>query len=217
MKTGLKEALIFLSGAAIGGFSSWFVCKKHYEKKAEEEIASVEKAFTDRLNELEDEKEEALDIASNALINSNGYNKDNPGSKEFLRNKSTLEGFVKTANAERIDYTKAFDKNSKETIEVDGVPSDDSAEETHKSGDIYEIPYDKYGTKPGWDVKEIYYYIGDGVVVDDDEQFIDNPDYLLGNVIETSGFNEDGVRNIYIRNEKISTDFEVMKIDGSYA
>lgn len=237
----VREAIIFIGGLVVGAAGSFYFAKKYYQKKADEEIRAVEAAFTEKVNELEDEKNDALNVASKAIINSNGYNKEDPGSQEFLKNKSTLEGFVKTSAADRTNYTEYFEKNSKETIEVDDHPRDDGeegdlgsegsleaedrgmeavtqiGERAISTAGIYEIQYDEYGSKPGYDFKEIYYYVGDGVVVDDEEQFIENPDFILGNVLHDTGFDGDNTRNIYIRNENISTDFEVMKIDGSYA
>ena len=226
----LREAFIFIGGLAIGAVGSFVICKTHFQKKADDEIAAVERAFTAKINEAEDAKDEALDIASKAIINGNGYNREDPGSQEFLRNKSTLEGFVKTAASERVNYEGFFEKNSKETIEVDDHPRDDGEDDEGledgevvsdmtKRGEngIYEISYDEYGSKSGYDFKEVYYYVGDGVVVDDEEQFIENPEFLFGDVLHTSGFDSDATRNIYVRNEGISTDFEIMKIDGSYA
>ena len=238
MKTGLKDTLIFVCGLAIGACGSWFVCKKHYEKKAEDEIASVEKAFTDRINEIEDEKNEALGIASKAIIKSNNYNKEDPGSRELLKNKSTLDGIIKAANTERVDYTHFYgdvEKNSKESIEVDDHPRDSDEDEgvdiqgsdatrlVNGSADsgherlIYEITSDDYGKIIGYDYKELYYYKGDGIMVDENEDIIDNPEFLVGSVLDKSGFKSNDLGTIYIRNESVSSDFEVIKVLGTYA
>lgn len=233
MRREVRELIIFAAGALISGVSTWFLCKKYYQQRADEEIASVEKAFTERLNELESEKDDALVVARDAIVKGNEYVKNDPGSREFLNNKSTLEGFIKTNGADRTDYTKYFEKNSKETIEVDGVPSEDDDEpidDVSKGGDSvslgdikvvspYEITYEEYSTIPGWEFKEFYYFKGDGIVVEESdgaEEIVDNYEYLIGDVIENSGFKLDDRRTLYVRNEAISTDFEITKVDGTY-
>lgn len=233
MKSGVKELLIFSSGLLIGGLSSWFACKKHYEKKAEDEIASVEKAFTDKVNQLEDEKEEVLGTVSKAL----NLNRDDPVSRELINNKSTLDGLIKASQTERVDYSTFYgepEKNSKESIEVDDHPRDDGEDEIDiqdgnamrlvdgktldsKERPIYEITYDDYGKILGYDYKELFYYKGDGTMVDDNEDLIDNPEFLVGKVLDVSGFKTNDVGTIYIRNESVSSDFEVIKVLGTYA
>ena len=241
MRKGVSEAIIFTAGLLVGGISSFIVCKLHYQKKAEEEIASVEKAFTDRINEIEDEKAEALGVASKAIINANEYNKNDPGSRDALSGKSTLlEGMTKIRDSSDQDYTKYYEKNSKETIEVDDHPRDDEPDsdvcdsdekydgtspivelsERVKSPEPYEISGSEYGAMPGWDFKEFYYYQGDGVMVESDdgcEEIIDNYEYLLGNCIEKSGFDKNEVMTIYVRNEDLHMDYEIMKVRGKYA
>lgn len=244
----VKGILAFASGAIISGFTTWFLVKKYYRKKCEEEIASVERAFTERINELEAEKDGVLDAAGKAIVASNEYNREDPGSRSVIQNKSTLDGMIKASKAERIDYT-AYSrsdrndvsgvlasepaKNSVESIEVDDHPHDDGEEEdeAYENGIVevgngrdnikepYEIDYDEYGTNPGFEQKELYFYKGDGVVVESDgegEEIVDNPEYLIGNVIDTSGFRTDEERNLYVRNEYISCDFEIIKVPGTY-
>lgn len=234
----VKGVLIFASGAVVGGLVTWFAVKKYYRKKADAEIESVEKAFTDRINELEDEKEGALDAAGKALVAANDYHRDDPKASEIIRNKSTLDGILKSANAERVNYAAYYsgndisdvEKNSKESIEVDDHPHDDGEDgdasenspefgviDSGKSRGIYEISETEYGSMVGFDYKELYYYKGDGVMVDDQEEFIDNPEFLVGDVLEKSGFKVDDTRTIYIRNESVSSDFEVIKVQGTYA
>lgn len=226
-KQVLKEVLIFAGGLVVGAAGSWFACKTYYQKKAEEEIASVEKAFTDKIHEVEDEKDVALDAASKALLSANDYHREDPGSRELLSNKSTLDGILQSSAADRIDYTTYYAKNSKETIEVDDHPRDDLEEEEDGIGvaidgnsntrAIYEISYDDYGNVAGYDYKELYFYAGDGVMLDDSEDFIDNPEFLVGDVLDKSGFKTNDEKSLYIRNESLGSDFEVIKVLGTYA
>ena len=247
MQIWVKDLGLVVLGAAIGSAVTWLAVKETYRRKAEEEIASVEKAFTDRINEIEDEKAEALGVAEKAILSSNDYS-SNPGASTLIKNRSTLDGMIKASKAERVDYTKYakvenVEKNSVESIEVDDHPHDDWEEGDFENDDSdfgedernhgifvvengrdnladpYEIDYQEYGSIPTYEFKELYFYQGDGTVVEaegESEEIVDNPEYLLGNVLVKSGFNKDNNKTIYIRNEHVSCDFEVMKVFGSY-
>lgn len=248
MRSEVRDLIIFVGGLSIGAIGAWIATKKHYSNKAQKEIESVEAAFSKRLSEIEDEKDGALDVAKKALLSANDYHKEDPGARELIQNKSTLDGIVKAANAERIDYTKYSKgeivrvsdppKNSKEAIEMDDHPRDDGEEfedpydvdTSHgimevgtgrdNLKDPYEIDYQEYGSIPTYEYKELYYYQGDGTVVSAEnggEEIIDNPEYLYGDVLDKSGFKTNSDKSIYIRNEHISCDFEVIKVLGTYA
>lgn len=249
MRSDVRDIIIFAGGMAVGSIVTWFITKKVYEKKASEEIESVERAFEKRLEEIEDEKDGALEVAQKALLSSNDYHKEDPGAREIIQNKSTLDGIIKNASVERVDYTKYSKgdiipvsdppKNSKEAIEVDDHPRDDGEDSFDDPYDIddshgimevgtgrdnlkdpYEIDYTEYGSLPTYEFKELYFYQGDGIVVESEnsgEEIIDNPEYLFGDVLEKSGFKTNSVKTIYIRNEHISCDFEVIKVLGTYA
>lgn len=249
MNKGVRELIIFAGGLVAGAVSTFIGTKIYYRKKAESEIESVEKAFTDRLREIEGEKDDALDAASKALLSANDYHREDPGASEMLRNRSTLDGIIKAGKADRVDYSlysgessladSGFDaaKNSKESIEVDDHPHDDGEEGDMVNDGIdapimemgsgrddlkepYEIDYREYGSLPSFEFKELYFYQGDGTLVEaegETEDIIDNHSYLVGNVLEKSGFTKNEEKTIYVRNEYISCDFEVMKVFGSYA
>lgn len=247
MTRGVRELIIFVGGLVVGAAGSLIATKFYYQKKADGEIESVEKAFTDRLREIEGEKDDALDAASKALLSANDYHREDPGASELLRNKSTLDGIIKAGKADRVDYSLYYGsddgkavsdaaKNSKESIEVDDHPHDDGEDGDMNDGidepiielgsgrddlrEPYEIDYREYGSLPTFEFKELYFYQGDGTLVEaegESEDIIDNHSYLVGNVLEKSGFTKNEEKTIYVRNEYISCDFEVMKVFGSYA
>ena len=251
MNKGIRDLIIFTGGLIVGAASSWVICKKYYSDKAEEEIASVERAFSDRLDEIEEEKNGALDVAKKAILSANDYNKEDPGSRELISNRSTLDGIVKSKNVERIDYTKYSEgdiirvsdppKNSVESIAVDDHPRDDGEDESMESPedaevdyeysharieigngrdnlrDPYEITYDEYGSLPSFEPKELYFYDGDGTMVEGEhEEIIDNYEYLVGDVLAKTGFRSSDLDRIYIRNEHVGCDYEVIRVKGTY-
>lgn len=85
-----------------------------------------------------------------------------------------------------------------------------------EDGQPYEISPDDYGAEIGYDATELMYYQGDGIVADDNDEIVENPAVLIGNVIGDSGFDVDGRTSMYVRNDHISTDFEIYKVRGTY-
>ena len=90
--------------------------------------------------------------------------------------------------------------------------------EFRKEGDgqPYEISPDDYGSIIGYEATELMYYQGDGIVADDNDEIVENPAVLIGNVIGDTGFDVDGRTSMYVRNDHISTDFEIYKVRGTY-
>lgn len=56
MNQSLKNVLIFLSGAAAGGVTTWLSVKKYYELKADLEVESVREAYNRKIEKYEPTK-----------------------------------------------------------------------------------------------------------------------------------------------------------------
>ena len=59
------------------------------------------------------------------------------------------------------------------------------------------------------------YYIYDNVLVDDDE--ILDREEIIGNLIESSGFDNNEDDSLYVRNDKLMTDYEIIKVYKPYS
>ena len=65
----------------------------------------------------------------------------------------------------------------------------------------------------GYDKVNLWYYNVDDVVLDEDEVIVDNIDYTIGwDVFKTL----DTQTQAWVRNDAISTDYEIVRVDGSY-
>lgn len=72
--------------------------------------------------------------------------------------------------------------------------------------------------EPGYDQITITYYEGDGTLADDGDQEIPHVDPIVGQEnLQRFGHGSGDDRIVYIRNERMLTDFEVIKSDGKYA
>ena len=98
--------------------------------------------------------------------------------------------------------------------ELDIIPEPIEARRTRPPRIIKE---DDYGSMPGYDYCELYYYVGDKLVVDvETDTIIDNPEYLIGDSLTKYGFADNAESRIYVRNEALGIDYEVEKKFGSY-
>lgn len=79
-----------------------------------------------------------------------------------------------------------------------------------------EIHVSEFGENPTYATETLTYYIYDDILVDDQEITIDRPEDLVGGVLLESGFTQNGQDNIYIRNHRLRTDYEIIKVYAGY-
>ena len=241
MNSTVKGIIIFTSGVLVGAGGMYIGLKKYFEKLEDSHVEDVKAAYGKRLDELEDARKIALGAATEAITASDAYKNgrigDNESTREALKGVGMMDGIVKSKAGERIDYTSysrgiteveeaakgivkddLFPREEDEGDEEDGDDPDDIPEEVVEgaSGGIYEISPEKLGTIIGYASNELMYYQNDGIVTDENDEIVDNPESIIGNLIKESGFDEDGRTSMYVRNDRISTDFEIYKVRGTY-
>ena len=238
ISVNLREILIFGAGSIFGGAVTALLTKDYFSKKAEEEAADRWRCEYEKLLELEKSRKivklDPSDVdeetykkaaeAEKASRDSEIKEKEPYSLKKKGFERSTFERYLAGAGYDKVDY-KAFYSNEgvKEENLEDLHPMDDGEEEklvqkeskkTYKDPKI--IPADSYGDMPGWENEELYYYKEDDVLVDSDETIIENREYLIGNALTKYDFKHSDERAIYVRNEAISTDFMITKVDGAF-
>ena len=203
MKT-LQTILIVIASAGISGTTGYFVAKKKYEKKADEEIESVKKAFNEHLNELT-KAGEKIDIP----MTRNGYSKY---SKKKLSEKKTNKESDReplptdpVAVDNYIDYSAPYRTSSK------NVKTEKKFVEGEKGATSNDEPYiispDDFMAS-SYESSTLLYY-ADGVLADDDNNVISSYIGLIGpKALNSFGqYQED---TVFVRNDKLKTDFEII-------
>ena len=99
----LKEAIIFVSGAAVGGLAAAFYFKRKYAKKAAEDIKSVvdtyEKAMFTAAQKNEEEKEkDQSEIKPELELKEKPYSKLEPAAKVDEPYAITMEEYERNEN-----------------------------------------------------------------------------------------------------------------------
>ena len=242
MNNSVKNILIFMSGAAVGATSMYFGVKKYFEAKADLEISEVRQVYEDRVNEIEPHKssidgdikgpekielKETVNRLNNKpdltdytkYFNSNGQKMD--GVSEVLRDAkedADKDGLSEEELAEREGpqddepYTDEEDRD--QTIDaIDYQLNGASREAIENDKEPYEIdPSDYELTCSNYEKQSLLWYQFDEVLADEDEEEVADTYRLIGNVLETSGFTDNDVDAIYIRNDKTMVDYEITKI-----
>ncbi len=202
MKSKFINVLMFAAGAAIGSAVTWKVVKTKYEQIAREEIESVKEAFADRLADIQGET-----------------------SEQTVENESDED----TGRSEQIDWDKLEDLDE-EDEEEEYVPTRDDLNEyatlassyTNEKGGAKKMerapyviaPYD-FGELDGYSQIELTYYEGDDTLEDDEYNIITDRDELLGpKALTTFGEYEDDA--VFVRNERLRTDFQILKDPRTY-
>lgn len=197
MKCKFINVLMFSVGAAIGSAVTWKVVKTKYEKIAQEEIDSVKEAFTDRLANLQ----EQVDDYSEA-----------------------------DAAEERADRASQINWNELEDLDEEdiGLEGDDLAEYaqlasiyTNEKGGAksmakkpYVISPDDFGELDDYNRISLTYY-ADGIVEDEDREIVNDVDEIIGEDSLTH-FGEYEDDSVFVRNDYLRTDFEILKDYRSY-
>ena len=193
MKSKLFNVLIFTVGAAVGSAVTWKVMKSRYERIVQEEIESIKDAFASRAEEATDD----------------GQNETKQINWEELEDLDKSELEEDFTAADRMQYAQIANKYAGEKGGANDMANDGAR-------DPYVIaPYD-FGELDGYDQIELTYYEGDDVLEDEEYNVITNRNELIGadSLFTFGEYEEDAV---FVRNDRLKADFQILKDYGTYA
>lgn len=146
---------------------------------------------------------------------------------------SKISGDAKSAVDERYEQIAAELEHPMEDDDEDedGVPITEAEREYERINRLGEevsnlvnsnspphvIDYDDYGKSGYLDEVDLYYYAGDGTLVDDEDHIVPSPEDILGDCLDTSGFKTNSQKELYVRNYRRSTDYAITKIMHKYS
>lgn len=191
----MREVLIFVSGVTVGGFLGYKIIEKKYSEKLETEVNRRIDEYV--LNNKKEEKHtEQIEIKKENTEDKINYN-------------NVTKNYISSEDNEDNKETKEEDDGKEDGPEVNDYISDDPR-------DPYEITEEEYDDNSNEFEKEsLYYYRGNYTLVDDSDNVVDteDADILLGSDW-VDLMNNNGI--IYIRNEKVKTDYEIVVNSGVY-
>lgn len=206
--------LIFAAGAVAGSIASLFYLRADFKKKVEEECAVREMAISDLQKQVAEKDREAKraqnDIdskVSEGISKSLGYSEDNITTMIRKPRTTHSEGSERPSRA-RKDVVFSVDENG----EVEDFPEEGTADEPYGiSSEDFLV------TRKEYDKTTLTFYMNDLVLCNEEGDIIEDPIYLIGDRedwMREVGKSEDNIA--YIRNEKISTDYEIICESKSY-
>lgn len=179
----------FILGAAVGSIAAWHFTKKTYERIAQEEIDSVKATFS-KLYKREDDITQDSDDSSD-----DEEDEEDPNRDEYI-SIAEREGYV---NYEDITVTK--------------IPR------SNKYDAPYVIPPESFDELDTYDVASLTYY-ADQVLTDDTDHVIEDMESLTGFATTEeleSHFGEHDDESIFIRNDRLKCDIEILYDQRTYA
>lgn len=205
-------AISFLVGSLVGGIVTYLV-----NKKAEK----TEDTNYDK-NDIADEYKRMVHDDQNKENVPVERQKGHLSDEERSARKSEF----KRANAPKTPYNSLYevsedvDDQNKELLDMQEIIANEEAEEYRKAhvntpprvipdNEIDEVTF-TYKEEP------LYYYVEDGVLVDDFDNIIDDPEQLVGDTLETSGFDVNDVDMINVQNYQLEVVYNIQKFEGSF-
>lgn len=217
--TTRKQQILILGvtasvSAAVTGAIVWKVVRKReelrYEKIIEQEIAET-KAFYQQLN-----KPDLKELGQKLHLGMT-----DPAT--LTQAVQAIKQYDKVGNEDaspKVEVPETVTSN----IFVEGKPmvADDfdyDAEMAARSIDTpYVISYDEFMSgEKNYVQSTLRWYDGDDILTDDKNVPIDEVDMVVGETVHKFGHGSKDPRIVYVRNERMEVDFEVVKDEGTYA
>lgn len=210
-KKVLSGLAIFAAGVVTGSIITNAVVKekatREANEKAAEEIAEVREIYRNKTKKEENEK-----VAEES-------------EKEVKEENEKVDPLKVKPQTSREDYNSYYKMTQNYTSQNEEKPkrassiSDLNAFTYEKSVDRpYIIDPEDYGEEDDYDTMQLTYFMGDKTLVDESaDDTIDEPDLHIG-LDNLAIFDEfQGASSIYVRNDILKMDFEILKDDCAYS
>lgn len=215
MNNGMKNIIIFAAGAGLGALATYIYMKAKYEEIINEEMDIILDRVSNELkNNCHDpeeiEEEEITKRVTSKIIEFNKYQTPTEMVSSLGIRKRRMEEEELAAS----EHPRDDDNYHEELFIPRGEPKTP-----------YIITEDQfYNEYEHYDKTTIYFFEEDNVLVDEREELIDDPESIIGDVpaylFAENEHNmvdyDDDPDVIHIRNDKLATDFEVIRRDESY-
>ena len=208
----------FISGGVIAGTATYFITKKVIENKCQEDINEMKAHVKEKSQGEKSKNEDENKEAPSEEDSEDDDDKEDPREKEALKyHKNKIPDKPLPKEYKNIARTYAADDGI-DRDELDETPDDTGDEDPENRPDIEIISIDEYGGTPEYEGNCLEYYVKDGQLCYEGGELVDDEKYLIGNALDDSGWrnNDDDDSSLYVRNHRISEDFEICKVFGYY-
>lgn len=206
----IKNSMIFIAGAAAGACGMWFYSKKHFEELNEADLLAEKEHYRQRIEELIDKYETCnttKDISDEF---------DREEAKKLAKSNNEYKEAI-AASTNYSDYFKGSENAEREMFRTSSIKEEEEDDDNDipKEGPFTITP-DDYVELNGFDKVTLTYYEEDGVFANIEDEIFDGGLNAIGkDNLEDFGIYEEGV--LYVRNESMGCDYEVILEHGSYS
>ena len=183
----MKGLLIFAAGLAVGAVAGAVLVKNKVLADAKAEVEEVRKYYRESRGVVE-EVEEKEEVKE-------------VEKKEYELKDIQVKDEPKTGLTNYSQITKMY------------ISKDEFQSPMYD--DPFVIDPSEFGENPEYDTETLTYF-ADGVLVDDVDDVIEEPDIVVG-LENLKVFEEFGATTVYVRNDIYKTDYEIIRDDWNYS
>lgn len=187
----LSHVIAFVAGAVVGYFTADYLLKDKYEKRFQQEVSSTIKAFKNNKNEE--------------------YKKDDEVNFKDEKLKAISDDIVV---ADIKEYAKNIGKHDYSEVN-NNKPSEESKDDGIDHTKPYIITEEEVDAYMNYSITQWNYY-ADGVLTDENNDIVENVSTTIGK--EAFEYLKNTSESaIYVRNDFLELDYEILKNEMTYA
>ena len=203
----MKGLLIFAAGLAVGAVAGAVIVKNKVLADAKAEIEEVREYYREsrgvkEVEEVKEKVEETIDRIQD-LIEEHVEEVKEVEKKEYELKDIQIKDESKTKK-EHTNYSQ-----------ITKMYMSKDEHQTPMYDDPFVIDPSEFGENPEYDTETLTYF-ADGVLVDDVDDVIEEPDIVVG-LENLKVFEEFGATTVYVRNDIYKTDYEIIRDDWNYS
>ena len=187
----MKGLLIFAAGLAVGAVAGAVIVKNKVLADAKAEIEEVREYYRESRGQKDEHVEEVKEVKEVKEVEK----------KEYELKDIQIKDEPKTGLTNYSQITKMYMSNDKYNQAMYDDP--------------FVIDPSEFGENPEYDTETLTYF-ADGVLVDDVDDVIEEPDIVVG-LENLKVFEEFGATTVYVRNDIYKTDYEIIRDDWNYS
>ena len=182
--------LLFFAGVGVGYGACYLVMKARFEKVLDERVDAINQAFDKEMKEL------GLEVVP----------------VESPDKKPSTDTKIFRSEIKKHNYDSFYEAREKVEEEVEEKDENDGGPKEGGFVEPYIITAQQFATDGILDKVTLTYYINADLVCEEEEA-VDDPEAVIGTEF-TDHFHDDEEGVVYVRNEKLGTDYEVILDDS---
>ena len=186
----MKGLLIFAAGLAVGAVAGAVIVKNKVLADAKAEIEEVREYYRESRGQKDEHVEEVKEV------------------KEVEKKEYELKDI-------QIKDEPKTEKEHTNYSQITKMYMSKDEYQTPMYDDPFVIDPSEFGENPEYDTETLTYF-ADGVLVDDVDDVIEEPDIVVG-LENLKVFEEFGATTVYVRNDIYKTDYEIIRDDWNYS